>query len=800
MFKNHLKLSFRSLVKNKLFTAIKLTGLTVGITACLLIGLYLHHELAYDAFHEKADRIVRVVMAYRTDGETQEVGVTGNKVVPSFRRDFPEVESGVRINLFTQVVKYGDKLFEEEAFYFADSTFFEIFSFPLLAGNPKTALHAPKQVVLTESMAKKYFGASDPMGKTLSVGASGDYVVTGVMADPPSNSQLKPGFIGSLVGLRDMTPERATWWNANYGAYLLLRAPGAKETMQAKIPAYMKQFAGELNLSGDAALSYKLEPLRDVHLRSAVANKFEPNGDIRYLYILGAVGLFILLISGITYVNLSTAVGADRAREVGVQKVLGAGRMQLFWQHIGEAGILTGIALAFSYALTAPLLPLFGRLLDRPLEFATLFQPAAVLALLAFGAVTGLLAGAWPALVISQFQPVKVLKGQFKSSASGIWLRKSLIVLQFSISVLLIISTIVLQQQLHFIQHKKLGFDKEQVLALATDQTIVDKLESIKSVLLQNNNIRSASLVYETPVHIEGGYGIDKSASGGNWSAVQALPADEDFIRTMNIKMVAGKELGRADVELVRRRQKGLDTLSAFPILINETQARLFNWTPEEAVGKLVNFQGPSEIKGVMQDFHFSSLHEPIGNLVVFPDTWGQTLLVKISGNDLPGTLQFIENKWTALAPHRPFSYHFLDEEYDKMYRTEIQTARLVSTFSGLAIFLACLGLFGLATYSIVQRTKEIGIRKVLGASVAGIVGLLSKDFVRLVAVALVLAAPVAWLLLNQWLADFSYRIELQWWVFAAAGLIAVGIAFLTVSVQSVRAALNNPVESLRSE
>ena len=801
MIRHYIKISLRNLLKNKLFSAIKLLGLTTGVTSCVLIGLYLQHELHFDAFHEKADRIVRVTMSFRFDGNTRNVGVTGNKVVPAFRQDFPEVENGVRINAFTEVVKNGDQMFEEKDFYYADSTFFEIFTFPFLSGDARTALNAPNQVVLTKRMAAKYFGDENPIGKLLKVGTSQSFTVTGVMADPPANSQLQPGFVASIVGLPDMRPDRATWWNANYGAYLLLRDGDAWKTLQAKIPAYMRRFASEHNAEGDNFLTYNLEPLRSVHLHSTVANKFEPNGDIRYLYMLALVSLFILIIGATTYVNLTTAVSTERAKEVGIQKVLGAGKIQFIWQHLGEAGILTGLALLCGYALAIPLLPAFSTLIDRPLHWAPLTQPGSILAALGFWALVSVLAGAYPAFAVSGFLPARVLKGQFKFSSSGAWLRKSLIVLQFGISFFLIVCTMVLKQQLGFIQNKKLGFDKEQVLVLEADQNIIDRIDAIKSEWLEHSGINAVSLAYESPVLIKGGYGIDKSVAGRATGNVQALPVDQDFIKTMNIEMAAGDDLDRQDVELARRQQKRLDTVSMFPILINEKQAKLFNWTPEEAVNKLVNFNGrESRIKGVVKDFHFTSMHEPIGNLVLFPDTWGQVLLLKLGGNNVQSTLGFLENSYKTLVPHRPFAWHFLDEELEKLYRSEIRTSRLISTFSALAIFLACLGLFGLASHSIAQRTKEIGIRKVLGASLASVLTLLSRDFLKIVLLAVVLATPLAWYVMQNWLENFAYRIELRWWVFAVAGATAVAVAFLTVSYQSLKAALDNPVKSLRSE
>ncbi len=802
MWKSNFKLALRTLKKNKLFTAIKLIGLTAGITGCLLIGLYLHNELGNDACHEKADRIAFVVMEYHAGGRSVVVGNTGNKVGPTFRQEFPEVENAVRVIKYEgMVVQYEDQLFEENNVYYADSTFFDIFTFPLLQGDPKTALVAPNQLVLSRQMAGKYFGAADPVGKSMKIQGK-DYVVTAVMADAPKTTQIKPDFIGSFGSLRDAAPERATWWNANYATYLLLKNPADIPALEAKIPSFMRARANETGMAGDDYLSYYLEPLRDVHLRSRVEGKFEPNGDIRYIYILLAVGIFILLIGLSTYVNLSTAAGMERAREMGVQKVLGAGRGQLIWQHISEAFVVSGLSLVVGTILTRPLIPLFNRLFDRELTMDPLLHPVALASLLGFGLVISLLAGLYPAFVATRVKPVKILKGNWGSSYSkgSAWLRQGLIVLQFGISILLLIATFVLKSQLDFIQDKKLGYEKDHVIVLPTDAQIIEKLDVIKSEFRQNSQVRGVSLAYETPTHIEGGYGISQQVSGDDGKPVTALPADEDFVQTIGMELAAGASFGRSDIEAVRRMYAG-DTTVVRSIVLNESQVKAFAWTPEEAVDKMVNFNGrPALIKGVVKDFHFASLHEPIDNLVIFPDTWGNTLLVKLSGEDLAGSLAFLENKWGSVAAHRPFRYHFLDEEFDRMYSAEMQTARLISSFSGLAILLACLGLFGLASYTIVQRTKEIGIRKVLGASAAGLVGLLSKDFLKLVVIALILAAPGAWYFMNNWLDGFAYRIELGWQFFALAAGAAIGVAFLAVSFQALKAALANPVSSLKTE
>ncbi len=802
MFKNHIKIALRSLLKNKLFTSIKLIGLTVGLTAALLIGPYLHHEQSFDAFHEKSDRIARVTMEAKFGGElVSNIPVTGNKVAPSFRQDFPEVEDAVRLIRYTNVVKYQDRLFEEKEFYYADSSFFNIFSFPLLAGDPATALNAPNKVVITTQMAKKYFGSENPIGKQLTIDDRKEYVVSGLIAPAPTASQLQPDFIGSFTTLRASRPEQITWWTANYATYVLLYPGTDIQTVNQKIPAYMAARTNETGTEGDDYLTYKLEPLEAVHLHSEVPGNFVPNGDKRYIYMLGIVAFLILLIGSITYINLTIAQSTERAKEIGVQKVLGISRPQLFGQHIGEAIVLTGIALVISYVLAILSLPFFNSLVDRTLSVVSLFDPFAMIGVGVLGILIGFLAGAWPALVVSKFKPVTVLKGNYKSSTSGSWLQKSLIVLQFGISVFLIICMAVLHQQMDFIQGKKLGYDKDHVLSLPCDSKIVKNIDAIKSEMLQHSHVHAMSLAYESPVDIDGGYGINKNVNGKNAKPVKAIPADEDFVKTLNLTMVAGSDLAKADIALAARMDSGQDSTSALPILINESQCAALGWSPDEAINQFVGFQGRAQIKGVFNNFHFKSLHEPVGNLVVFPfGGWGESLLVKLSGQEMAATLSFLESKWSALVPHRPFSFSFLDEELEQMYASERQTSRLVTTFSLLAILLACMGLFGIASYNIVQRTKEIGVRKVLGASTANIMLLLSKNFLLLVAIGLLLAAPVSWYLMRRWLEDFTYHIDMAWWMFVLPGLVAVVVAFLTISVQSIQAALNNPVESLRAE
>lgn len=801
MFKNNLKLAIRNLLKHRLFSLIKLSGFTIGLTACLLIGLYFIHETSYDKFHANADRIARVIMEYGFSGEVEKnIEVTGNKVGPSFEKDFPEIEKSVRVIRFKQVVQFDDKLFEEDNFYFADSSIFDVFTIPLLKGNTREALNEPYEVVLSTKMAEKYFGSTDPVGQEITIHGDRKAKISGIFESFPATSQLQPDFIGSFMTLPDSRPERSTWWSANYATYVLVHPEANLATINKKIPDYMAKHANETGADAQSYLTFTLEPLLGVHLHSKAPGNFVPNGDIRYLYILAAIGILILLIASTTYVNLTTATSTERSKEIGVQKVLGAEKRQVFRQHINESVTLTGGALIVSYALVAPLLPLFNNLIDRDLSWSPLFQPLTVVGALLFVLVVGFLSGLYPALVLSNLKIANVIKGRIVTSSSGNLLKNTLVVFQFGITVLLLICTGVLNKQMNFIQSKNLGYQKDQIVVLQTDRQIINNLTAIKTELTQNRNVESISLAYETPVQIDGGYNISKSSSDANGKPVRAIPVDEDFIQTLEIEMLAGRPLSRNDVDMERRRETGEDTTSVLSILLNESQALALGWTAEEAVGQYVQFNQRAQIQGVFKDFHFESLHEPIGNLVIFPSTWGRNLLVKIGDQDIASTLLFLKDKWTTLVPHRPFVYHFMDEEFNELYDSEIRTAKLVSNFSLIAILLAFLGLFGLASYSIVQRTKEIGIRKVLGASVLGIVTDLSKDFIKLVVIALVIAAPLSWYLMNNWLDNFTYHVDMGWLVFGISGLLVITIALLAVGFQSMKAALTNPIESLRME
>lgn len=797
MFKHHFRIAWRNLAKNKTFSLINISGLAVGLTCCLFMVLYVQHELSYDNFQPKGDRIARVIMEYRMGGQVRKGNYTSTRVAPAFVRSFPEVEQATRLYQAKAVVKYNEHLFTEKNFFFADSTFFYLFAHRFLEGNANTALNGPNKVVLTEATAKKYFGNADPLGKTLQIGSNPvDYTVTGVVKAYPSNSQMRPDFLASFSSLG--ANQEKTYWEANYTTFLLLKDRQAFSTLQAKISPFMKsEMQGEL--SGNDYVTFWLEPFRRIHLYSAYEG-FEPNGSITYVYIVGAVALLMLFIACFTYVNLSTARSMERAKEVGVRKVVGAQKNQIFWQFIAESILLSVAALVISLAAVVLLRKAFAALSGTEITGQALFSPVVLLFSVVVLLAISFLAGSYPALVLSRYQPVKVLKGAFKNTASGLTLRRSLLVFQFVISVFLLISTFIIQNQLHYIQTKNLGYNREQVMVLPASGKVAEKMETLKAVFLSNPNVLHLAQAANNPTEIKGGYNMRRADMPDETQiAVTANPVDEGFVKTTGVQILAGTDFTRQDIKDV---QKEKQEEKIYHYLLNEAAAKELGWTPQEAVGQKI-FLGnhrPGYVKAVVRDFHFSSLHEPIQPLVLFTDTYGGNLLVKLSGKDLPNTLAFLQKAWKEIVPFRPFEYSFLDEEYNKLYSAELRLGNVLGVFTAIAIFLACLGLFGLSAYAIQQRTKEIGIRKILGASVANVVTLLSKDFVKLVLLSMVIAFPVGAWLMQKWLQDFAYRIQIRWWMFAIAGAAALLIAVVSVSYQAVRAAVTNPVKNLRTE
>jgi putative ABC transport system permease protein len=799
MLRTYFKIAWRSLSRNKLYSLINIGGLTVGLACCMLIGLYLVNELSYDRFHQNADRLFRVTTEYTVNGAMSRVGQTSSMPGPRLAAAFPQIQSYVRIQNFQPyVVRYEDRTFVEPRFLFADSTFFTMFTFPLIEGDARTALDAPDKLVISQSMEKKYFGNEQALGKIVRVGGTRDYLITGVAKDAPINSQIHFDFVASYASLP--YANRPNWSIEIYTMYFLLRARTDPAGLERSIDAYMKKQTDVGNAPGDY-LTYHLEPMTRVHLYSPLTG-MEPNGNITYIYILGAIALLILCIACVNYTNLATAQSIRRMPEIGIRKVMGSGSWQLFWQFIGESLLLNAIAVILAVATAILLLPLFDRLVERPLEAGYLLTPPVIVGMILLYAAISFAAGAYPALLLSRLQLMKVLKTGF-SFSGGTGLRRALIVFQFTISVFLVISTVVIFQQLSYIQHKNLGYDKDHVIVLPVDAVIRDNWRSLKEAIQRVPNVSSVSCGAEETTHIHWDDELTTSASPtATPMYITASPTDIDFVRTMGLHIVAGSDFTQSDWLLADSVTNPADPHTAY--MLNESAVKALGWTPEQAIGKTVYRSGAKGIvKAVVRDFHYAPLHQPIGPLVIFLDARYEHIFqtfVKVSGRNLPATLRDLEATWKQRVPHRPFQYHFLDDTYNVIYHTEQQTATIFTTFSTLAILLACLGLFALAAYSTVQRAREIGIRKVLGAGVAQIVLLISGDFLKLVALAALIAFPVAWWTMSSWLRQFAYRIDIQWWVFGIAGSAAFSIALLTIGFQAVRAANTNPVKSLRSE
>lgn len=799
MLKNYFKTAWRSLWKNRTFSLINIVGLTVGMTCCLLMVLFIQHELSYDKFHTNGDRIVRVIMEYRFGaGESSKGNFTSAKVFPAFKQNFPEVVDGVRMSPTERLVKYKDDVFNEKKFVFADSTFFTVFnSFKLLRGKADQVLKDPFKIVITESTARKYFGSVDnAIDKIVQVGSSQkDCIITGVCEDLPSNSQIKFDFVASFSSMGP--PMDKTYWNANYTTYLLLRNKESIKKLQAKIEPFM---AKEMkSLESDVYVNFELEPLSSVHLYSAF-DGFEPNSNIKYIYIISAIAVLILVIACFTYINLSTARSMERAKEVGIRKVAGAVKGQVFWQFITESFLLSTLALVLSLAVASLLLPAFNHLTDRSFDWTAFKSPGIIGVSVGIVLVIAFLAGSYPALILSSFQPIKVLKGVFRNSGSGAVMRKSLIVFQFMISVFLIISTFAIQKQMHYIQNKNLGFNRENVIVLETDQKIVKQYPALRNEFRNNPDILAVSKSYETPVTIRGGYTVYRGDQSEK-SEINATgnPVDEEYVKVNKLEMLTGADFTQQDVINASNDET---EKNQYKFLINESCARALGWSPQEAIGKKI-FLGsdrPGEVKGVLRDFHYASLHTKVQPLVLFPGGWSSTIMIRTTGTKTASTLAYLEAKWKAIAPHRPFEYRFMDEDFQKLYVSEMRMSKVFGIFSGIAIVLACLGLFGLSAYSAQQRLKEIGVRKVLGASILQIVVLLSESFLKLVLIAFLISVPVAWYATHMWLSDFAYRTDIGIGIFVIAALIVVMITLLTVSVQSIRAAMSNPVKSLANE
>jgi len=795
MIKNYLKIAFRNLWRHRVFSFINILGLTVGMTAFFLIFMYVRFELAYDHSHSKIDRIYRIVCDIKTPTETLNAGGPAWAVGAHIKQEFNnDIEAAVRLGGSSLLVRRGDVKFQEDNSFFADSAFFGMFDFPLLKGNPKTALKDELTIVLSETAAKKYFGKEDPLGKTVLLTADGfNATVTGVMKDMPENSTIKADVLVSMVTrTRKFNPHLDDQWG-NYGnrTYVLLKPGVNARQLQARLPAFLDKMNGTEMKQIQMFPTLFLEPLKSDYLYGT--RDGSKTGNIKNVYTFIIIAVFILLIACFNFVNLTTARSAERAKEVGVRKVVGAGRGQLARQFIGESIILCIIAYILSVGLSAGLFHLFNQLSGKVIGHHIFEHPSYLAILFGIALLIGVLAGTYPALVLSSFQPITVLKGRFTTGTKGILLRKGLVVAQFTISIALIIGTIIVYSQMKYMRSEDLGFSKDQKLVLDTHG---DKgRDPLRQAIAGTPGVKSVSMAGSVPGgNNPGAYSQIENVKGEMQIAnLDLYFVDFDYIPQYKMKVLAGRSFSRDFMT---------DTTQA--MMVNEAAMKMFGYSkPEQIIGRKFDQWGrKGVIIGVLKDFHFRSLQEVIKPLSIRIEPDGCSLIsAEVSGGkDIQGTIASIESKWKSFIPNRPFSYYFLDEFFDKQYRSEDRFGRLFLNFAILAIFISCLGLLGLASYSTMQRTKEIGIRKVLGASVGNIVNLLSREFLLLVVISFVVAAPLAWYFMYKWLAGFAYRMTIGWWVFVMAGILAVLIALFTVSFQAIKAAIANPVKSLRTE
>jgi len=797
MLKNYILTTLRNLQKHFTYSVINIFGLGLGIAISLMLALWIQHEISYDRFHINADNIYRVSMEMSFGGRSAKHAISPTALLPALQKNFPEVKSGVRLynpafyNPF--IVKKDDNFFQEDEFYFADSTFFDVLTFPLINGNSKTALTKPRSVVLTESSAKKYFGSDDPMGQTLLINGQNEYTVTGITHDVPENSYLNFDFIGSFSSLRQATEE--VWWSANYITFVAIDEQANLRALEEKTNKLVKEaLAGQLPGPEDY-VKYNWINIQDIHLRSEAQTEMGPVGNIQYVYLFGGIALLIIVIACINYVNLATARASFRAKEVGVRKVVGASKKQLIAQFIGESVVITFCALLFAFLLAQLLLPLFNTLTGKVFDHTAMTDVKFIAITLLAALFTAICAGAYPALAMTSFKPINILKGNFRSSSKGIWLRKSLVVFQFSITLILTIGTLAITKQLSFIQNKKLGYDKENAIVIPLDRKTQEVYSTLKTEFVRSGKVATMGRATESPVEIRGGYSIKLQESNDPAVSVVALSADDDFVPALGIEVVAGRDFNENDLKKFET-----DTLYAF--MINESILKHLFLDKDEAIGKRVELNGrKGEIVGVLKDFHFSSLHMPIGPLVIFSGSNEYNYaIVKLNAGLINESLSVLKTISNEVAPHRPFTYEFLDQQFNSLYQSEQRMGKLFSVFATLAIVIACLGLLGLVSFSASQKTKEIGIRKVLGATAGNIILLITNEYTRLILISILVAVPASIYCVNILLSNFAYKTTVGPLAIILTVLGCMMIAFLTASYQALKAATINPTETLRNE
>ncbi len=803
MFLNYLKIAFRNLKKNKVYSFINIFGLAVGIACCLVILLFIQNELSYDKYNVNYDNIYRVRLSAVIGNNDIESASSCAPCGPAFKQEIPEVENYTRLrNYGFPVIRYKDKAFSEERFFAVDSSFFDVFTATFIQGDSRTALTEPNTIVITESTAKKYFGMENPMGKMLNADKRRDYLVTGVIKDFPSNSSFHFDFLSSIY-TNDIQSDQL-WLSNNYETFLRVRHGADSDELNKKITRVSRDHIGpqlqkivgisyEQLYAGGSRYEYILQPLSNIHLRSHLDFELEPNGDITYIYIFSIIALAVLLIACINFTNLSTARSSSRAKEVGIRKTLGSNQALLIRQFLTETIMMSFIAMLVALLLVELLLPTFNVISNKHLDMHFFANFYTIPLLVFFVLFVGIIAGIYPAFVLSSLTPVKVLRGKLQRSSGKSLLRNSLVILQFSISIILIVGTLIVQSQLDYIQNKKLGFNRDQILIVKKTDDIGKYIQSFINDISRNNGIIDVSNSSAIPGGLFGDTAFKREDTGPeDVHDIKVINTDYEFVKTYQIKMKEGRFFSR---------DYSNDTMA---VVMNAEAVKSLDL--KDPVGKNLVMIGNNikfRIIGITDDFNFQSLHQTIEPLVfrLFrPTGFGRYVSVRFAPQNSKRTVQSISGEWHKYAGSQAFEYSFFNDDFAKLYTSEQRTGQIFSIFSIIAIFIACLGLLGLAAYTAEQRTKEIGIRKVLGATVTEIIFMLTKEFTKWVLIANIIALPAAYIFMKGWLENFAYRIDFNIWIFIFAGVSALLIAIITVSYQAVRAAMANPVESLKFE
>lgn len=805
MIKNYLKIGWRNSLNNKALFGINVTGLALGIATCLIIMLFVVDELSFDRYNEKADQIVRVGLNGKVNGEIINEVVTPAPVAVTLKAEFPEVVDATRIrSVDNPKIKYNNITYRNIRLAFVDPNFFDVFTLPFINGDPSTALTEPFTLVITKEQAVKYFGNEDPIGKVLDfVWSNNQYKVTGVIEKVPANSHFHFDMFASLRGRVD--EHENSWMNSDYHTYLVLQKGTDIKQTEEKLPGIIEKYMGpqitqigmtyqKFRENGNE-VGFYIQPIKDIHLHSKGGHsELEAGGDVKSVYIFGTVAIFMLLIACTNFMNLATAGATKRSKEVGVKKVLGSQRSQLIYQFLTESFIATGTAMVLALIIVVTMLPVFNQLSGKSLELSFLLHPVVIASLFTLGVMISLVAGSYPAFLLSSIRPILALKSKVSNGGRSKGIRSSLVVFQFVISSVLILAILVVNEQMSFIKNKDVGYDRDQLLILRESHLLGSNVTVFRNQLLSDPRIEDVTRSFYVPAgpsdqNLTGVY------PGNDQEAVRRTlfySIDAHYLSTLKMKLMSGRNFDSAD---------RADSLN---VLINEAAVKSFE-LGENPIGKMLTAAGNNGLKteltviGVVKDFHFRSLHESIAPLIMINRPQAG-LIVRTKTTDMPKLISDIENKWKAFNTGEPFAFSLLEELYNKTYLAEQKMGTILKIFGVITIFVACLGLFGLVTFAAEQRVKEIGIRKVLGADVTQIVSLLSKDMILLVSLSFVIAFPLGYYLMNIWLQGFAYKIEMQWWVFVLSGLAIVLIAFFTMSLKTLTSALANPINSLRSE